>query len=77
MGIRKGNYVLVISFSQEFPVGNSCRWFYRASMPDVGMASTQVANIAMLAFQRLAFNLLTFKFLTLQTQTFQTLALEC
>jgi len=55
---RKGNYILVISFSQEFPVGNSFVGSYRTSMPDVGMASIQVANIAMLAFQRVAFNLL-------------------
>jgi len=50
----------VISFSQEFPVGNSYHWFYRASMPDVGMA-----RFDLLALQRLAFYLLAFKFLTL------------
>ena len=70
MGTRQENYVLVIFLSQEFPDGNSCHWFYRASMPDVGMASILFADIAMLTFQRLAFNLL-----ALQTQTFQMLAL--
>ena len=43
--IRKGNYVLVISFSQEFPVGNSCHWFYRASMPEVVMAAFKLLTL--------------------------------